>query len=384
MSLSHIYRMWNSYNSWDLDFTTAQMLITVKFTIFGWNVYDGSRDEKTLSPYQKSVCLKTLPSLLEFLGYICFYPGWVAGPPFEYTVYNSFITGKMFDDKYCKGKAPSSFLQAMKTVASAFVVVPFVLLAAYYPVSYTITDAFAVLPAWKKLLYVYSLTLYRFKFYFAWGLADAACVAAGIAYNGYEEIDGKMYPKWNRVTPAYPMRVELSTNTRDCTMYWNMVVANWLRRYVYERVATNAKDTTKATMATYAVSAFWHGFYPGYYLFFFYFGFMTELAKDARRIFRPLIVPEDPRDEVPKLHSPQPLKAIYDVVTFLTTQLIGTYAGVGFMLLSWGNMMAFYHNTNYVGIIILLVAFFSFRFVLLPMTKRRARLATRPPTMKKE
>lgn len=36
----------------------------------------------------------------------------------------------------------------------------------------------------------------------------------------------------------------------------------WLRLVVYDRVKTNA------TVLTYALSAFWHGFYPGYYLTF--------------------------------------------------------------------------------------------------------------------
>jgi hypothetical protein len=38
-----------------------------------------------------------------------------------------------------------------------------------------------------------------------------------------------------------------------------------------------------ATMTTYAISAFWHGFYPGYYLFFLISAVYTEIAKGKNK-----------------------------------------------------------------------------------------------------
>ena len=45
---------------------------------------------------------------------------------------------------------------------------------------------------------------------------------------------------------------------------WNIRTLIWLRRTVYERAPMYN------TMAVFTVSAFWHGFYPGYYV-----GFLT-------------------------------------------------------------------------------------------------------------
>lgn len=46
----------------------------------------------------------------------------------------------------------------------------------------------------------------------------------------------------------------------DC---WNITTLVWLRRVVYDRVPPHVR-----TLATFMVSAVWHGFYPGYYICF--------------------------------------------------------------------------------------------------------------------
>ncbi|RUM77503.1 MAG: hypothetical protein DSZ12_00110 [Sulfurovum sp.] len=43
---------------------------------------------------------------------------------------------------------------------------------------------------------------------------------------------------------------------------WNKRTLVWLRRVVYDRAPKHQ------TLAVFAVSAVWHGFYPGYYLTF--------------------------------------------------------------------------------------------------------------------
>ena len=43
--------------------------------------------------------------------------------------------------------------------------------------------------------------------------------------------------------------------------HWNIGTSQWLRYVVYERL--------RSTLGVFMLSAFWHGFYPGYYLTFF-------------------------------------------------------------------------------------------------------------------
>jgi len=56
--------------------------------------------------------------------------------------------------------------------------------------------------------------------------------------------------------------LQFGLNLRESIEHWNKGTNHWLRLIVYERAKTNA------TLWTYALSAFWHGFYPGYYLTF--------------------------------------------------------------------------------------------------------------------
>lgn len=58
----------------------------------------------------------------------------------------------------------------------------------------------------------------------------------------------------------------------------------WLKHYVYNRTLVNGqKPGLVNSMAVFIVSAFWHGFYPFYYVMFFFCAFLGELAKDVYR-----------------------------------------------------------------------------------------------------
>lgn len=57
----------------------------------------------------------------------------------------------------------------------------------------------------------------------------------------------------------------------DC---WNKMTIVWLRRVVYDR-----SPRAYSTWAVFAVSAIWHGFYPGYYLTFFSAALCTVAAR---------------------------------------------------------------------------------------------------------
>ena len=58
----------------------------------------------------------------------------------------------------------------------------------------------------------------------------------------------------------------------------------WLKCYVYERVLTKGKKPgLKESLPVFIISAFWHGFYPFYYVMFFFCAFFIELSKEIYR-----------------------------------------------------------------------------------------------------
>ena len=102
-----------------------------------------------------------------------------------------------------------------------------------------------------------------------WTLTECGPIASGLAFNGYDKETGK--PKFDRVQSAVLWNLEFSYTVKDFLASWNMSVPKWLKHYVFLRFLPNDKKKKVNPMAafiTFLVSAVWHGFYPGFYLFF--------------------------------------------------------------------------------------------------------------------
>ena len=123
----------------------------------------------------------------------------------------------------------------------------------------------------EKILYVYGVTKQVSQTYLVgFCLMDIGPIACGLAFNGYDKETGK--PKFDRVQSVNLTDHELSCDLKVLISSWNMSPAKWLKYYVYIRLLPNDKskkaNTTKAAFFTFTASAVWHGFYPGFYIFF--------------------------------------------------------------------------------------------------------------------
>jgi len=342
MSVSHLYRIYVDYMGWTLDFTTMQMVLTIKLISFAYNYYDGNCPIETRSEEQKKRMIKKLPSLLEYYGFVYFFSSFLAGPAIEITEYQRYVDHSMFNDKYCNGKIPSTTGPGLKKFFTGLFFLPLVVLAAMYPVKILATDEYLYQWSWPvKLVLVYALpSLSRMKYYFGWSLSEGVCNLCGIGYNG---TDKQGNPKWDRCSNVDPIKCEFAENMRQITTYWNTKTGDWLKNYVYLRLTPEGqRPPLTTTVATYTISAFWHGFYPGYYLFFLQAAVLTELGKEIRRVIRPNFVTE--KDE-PKV----PAKYFYDFVSVLITMWFLDYAGVAFLLLSLENSIKFYPVWYFAG-----------------------------------
>ena len=134
----------------------------------------------------------------------------------------------------------------------------------------------------------------RFKYYYAWLFADAICNNSGLGRNG-QYSDGS--PRWDLISNidviSFEVRpilfldrgilnlfylfilLQTSLSLRDSIESWNKGTNRWLRMVVYERAGKNK------TIFTYALSALWHGFYPGYYLTFASGAFFTFASRSV-------------------------------------------------------------------------------------------------------
>ena len=101
MTASHISQMQgdDKYLKGIFDYTGTQMVLTMKLTSFGYNLYDGTYDRdkvfgelkdgktKKMMEERRKYAVTSLPNPIEYFGYIFCFTCLMAGPAFEYNDY---------------------------------------------------------------------------------------------------------------------------------------------------------------------------------------------------------------------------------------------------------------------------------------------------------
>ncbi|KAM5353757.1 hypothetical protein ACJ41O_000407 [Fusarium nematophilum] len=345
MSVSHIARQ-VADDPATVDVTGAQMVLLMKLSAFCWNVADGQLPEDQLSDFQRKGMLKELPSVLDYAGWVLFFPALFAGPSFDFTDYRRWLDTTMFDVSpevdpskkppvRKKRKIPrSGGPAAWKAASGLFLIGMFMALGASYYPAFLTSDSFMDynFPRRVWIMHMISFTA-RLKYYGVWYLTEGSCILAGLGYNGVDPVTGKVF--WNRLQNIDPWAVETAQNPRGYLGGWNINTSNWLRNYVYLRVTPRGKKPGfRASLMTFGTSALWHGFYPGYYLSFVLASFIQTAAKNFRRHVRPFFLD-------PLTGNPSPKKKYYDFASYLATQLTFTFATAPFLVLSLkGSLLA--------------------------------------------
>ncbi|XP_072890646.1 lysophospholipid acyltransferase 2-like isoform X1 [Hemitrygon akajei] len=338
---------------WSADFSGPLMVITQKVTKLAFELHDGlARDEEELNLSQKRLAVRRIPSLLEYISYNLNFMGILAGPLNSFNDYITFIEGRNFEvgethlasgkqSKMSPHNEPSSLHAVMwKMLICTLCVFIHLSLMEEFPVTYNNDDDFIMRRSMPvRLLYLYvSLLACRPKYYFAWTIADAVNNAAGFGFNGY---DSRGKPRWDRTSNLNIANVEFATSMKMFIDNWNIQTALWLKEVCYDRCPFNR------TLMTFLLSAVWHGVYPGYYFTFLTGMFMILAARAVRSNLRPYF-----------LTSPAH-KAFYDVVTWITTQIVVSYTVAPFVLpfmdLSLKFYRSWYFGLHIVAIVLLLV-----------------------------
>ncbi|XP_023560573.1 lysophospholipid acyltransferase 2 isoform X2 [Octodon degus] len=347
------------YGQYSADFSGPMMIITQKITSLAYEIHDGLfRKDEDLTPSQRGLAVRRMPSLLEYVSYTCNFMGILAGPLCSYKDYISFIEGRTYHGAQPghEGKeavrwermdpSPKAAVTQKLLVCVLSLLVHLTVCSAL-PVDYNIDEQFRATASWPtRVAYLYiSLLAARPKYYFAWTLADAINNAAGFGFRGY---DGNGVARWDLISNLRIRQIEMSTSFKMFLDNWNIQTALWLKRVCYERASFSP------TVQTFFLSAIWHGVYPGYYLTFLTGVLMTLAARAMRSNFRHYFT------------DPPQLKFCYDILTWMVTQIAISYTVVPFVLLSVKPSFTFYSSWYFClhicGILVLL---------LLPVKKSR-------------
>ncbi|XP_069751472.1 lysophospholipid acyltransferase 2-like isoform X2 [Narcine bancroftii] len=331
------------------DFSGPLMVITQKVTKLAFELHDGlARDEKELNLSQKRLAVRRIPSLLEYVSYHLNFMGILAGPLNSFNDYITFMEGRNFEvgqTHLANGKEKKvhplnepSPLRAVgwKMLICTMCVFMHLSLKEEFPVAHNNDDDFIIKTAMPmRLLYLYiSLLACRPKYYFAWTIADAINNAAGFGFNGY---DHRGKARWDLASNLNIVKIEFATSMKMFIDNWNIQTAVWLKEVCYDRCPFNP------TLMTFLLSAVWHGVYPGYYFTFMTGMFMTLAARAVRSNLRSYFLVSSA------------WKVFYDVVTWVTTQVVVSYTVAPFVLPFMGLSLKFYRSWHF-GLHIIAIA----------------------------
>nr|XP_033809784.1 membrane-bound O-acyltransferase domain-containing protein 2-like isoform X2 [Geotrypetes seraphini] len=336
LTIFQVDRLLNSSEE-SFDFTVPMMILTQKITKVAFELHDGTaRKPESLSPSQTSRALRKLPSLLEYLSYNFNFMGILAGPVCSYNDYVAFIEGRHYqrsgdseqvkENGVQKRPEPSPTNAVLEKLGTCFLLLGIhVAVSKAFPVAYNTEESYVkTTPLLHRLFYLYvSLAACRPKYYVAWTLADTINNAAGFGFNGYRK-DGK--PRWDLIQNLSILKIELATSMKMFLDNWNIQTALWLKEICYDRC------NVSPTLATFVLSAVWHGVHPGYYLTFLTGMLMTLAARAVRRNFRHHFLISPSR------------RIFYDMVTWAATQITVSYTVAPFILLYLGPSFKFYRS----------------------------------------
>ena len=123
----------------------------------------------------------------------------------------------------------------------------------FLPYSVVWTTPSGAVPFHTRLSYFYlSSFQFRWRFYACWLTMQLGGELLGHA----------------RPSNADLVATELCTSPSQYIGGWNTSVQSWLKANVYRGLLPDGTPRPLRQLATFAVSAFWHGVRPGYYLFF--------------------------------------------------------------------------------------------------------------------
>jgi lysophospholipid acyltransferase len=243
---------------------------------------DGGEDSKALSKDQQARVVQKLPSVLEITSYTYYISNSALGVFFEFSDYKRFIERT---NEY--KNVPSPVLVSLHTLVNAVVFTgAFVICSQWFYLSYCYDSAYMSHSFWYRIMYLnLGMTVRRFFYYGPFLFTTGAIQASGLGYNG----NGK----WDKVIGVYWKEIEFGTSVIELLRAWNHQVHLWLKFYVQCRLVDPGQRATFAqSMITFIVSAFWHGFYPSYYIMFFFAAILSEVNKDifkAQVIFQQYI-----------------------------------------------------------------------------------------------
>lgn len=190
------------------------------------------------------------------------------------------------------------------------------------------------------------MTLIRFKYYSAWKIGILSVHISHLSYNPATQ-------DYTKIDHCKVAIIEGSPHIREKIGNWNIMVQEWLRKCVYERVGFKSRFAKQ--LYVFMVSAFWHGFYAGYYFSFFLWFAQVYVQAEIFRLFK--------NDNNPMVKICQKLGKPLIIGMTILSCILFSHNATFFYLLQTKYCLELMRRVYYIPQLILVVAIIGFKAI---------------------
>lgn len=311
------------------------------------------------------------PLFLEMLSFVYFYPTCIIGPSFDFKDYIDFI-----HLRNCYSRIP--FVLTMQ-FGLGYLLLTIMCMGVYtafnkrFGLEYIGTVEYGEHPLWYRLLYVnISIIAHRCKFYSGFLLSFTSLIFSGLSYGELlrkkndppvlRAINGDYQITFDKGSYGSIYDCELGLNPKTKITNWNHSIHLWLKYNCFLRLINVNKKFLLgnfgfAGIMTYLLSAFWHGFYITYYIFF----FGLYLYQTGNEVFDKLGLFE---------YIERSNVFIFKFLIWFQAQFIINGLGAIFFLLKYDLFIQYMKNVYGIPMILAIGAFLLSKFFVLKKKKQ--------------
>lgn len=322
-------------HDYDINWTMAHCILTLRLIGLCWDVHDGHRDETKLSAEQKTLMIKDLPSLLEMFGFCYFYGGANVGPQFPLRRFRQMINGELTDNP---GKRPHSLVPAFRRCISGTVVLGIqVFLDMMLPESTMLEPKFLT----SGFFHIAGVVCLRghlllLKYVAIWMINEGVCILSGLGYYKQGEKN-----KWDAVRNVKLRKFLFCDSFHHLIEAFNINTNQWVARYVFKRLRFLGNRTI-SHVSTLLFLAIWHGYHEGYFTCFAYEFLVITVEKSMRSELGKSKI-------VQSLNSSKSTSWITHLCGFLYVRALFGYCLLDFSLRKWHLYAPINWNMYYYG-----------------------------------
>ncbi|OHT07953.1 MBOAT family protein [Tritrichomonas foetus] len=273
----HYYKLKHA-GTWSSDISGLIMFSFLRIWSLAFNVYDGKKinQKKDIKRKQwRDAAITKVPSIVEYVAYLFSYNGLYSGPilPFK----DFIATCNLMSSSETVSQDIRSALPPF--ITSILVCGIYGIGVQLLPANLILSDGFKAKNYLTRLITALVLSaVHTSRYIFAWVAAESGWRALGASHINEEYITSIILKTYYSSRKLSILAIE-----------WNRSIHFILKEYLHVRLISIGVPNFIAKICTFAMSAIWHGFYSGYYLFAAMETVMGVLDEFRLKWFSPLI-----------------------------------------------------------------------------------------------